>query len=1264
MSETDQPDINGPNSWLIDEYRKVYESDPAAVPETWRQLFESDNGAAPAKTQPVVAEPVAPEKPTVPALSARTPALPTISLSPPKPEPAPAPAPAPAPDEPGEPLRGVKAAIVSNMETSLSVPTATSFRELPAKLLEVNRTILNNHRRRVRGEKVSFTHILGFAIIQAIKDAAPNLANTFATDSAGKPRLVRNDHIHLGLAVDKANDDGSRSLVVPVIENARDMDFSAFVDAYQAQVDKALNGKLTIDDMTGANITITNPGTIGTVQSVPRLMAGQSVIVGLGAIGYPAEYQAADPKLITQLGISKIISVTSTYDHRIIQGAESGLFLQRLHELIIGQDNFYDDLFRSTGVPYVAVEWNIDRGTADNHDSIEGAVAKQMAVNTVINQYRVRGHLIANTNPLSDGKINENRELDPATYGLTIWDLDREYLTGVDSDVYKPVSGKPGTLALRQILGILRDAYARSIGIEYMHITDHDEKRWIQEEVENDDRTLDHETRGRLLEKLNVAEAFEKFLASRYVGQKRFGLEGGESAIPILDAILSHAADGGLERAVMGMAHRGRLNVLVNIMGKDKHTLFSEFEGTLDEQSTQGSGDVKYHLGLKGTHEAPSKNTISVELAPNPSHLEAVDPVVIGMARSYWDQMDTSDRTETIVSPNTGEESTRFKFPVLPILIHGDAAFAGQGVVAESLNFSQVPGYRVGGTIHLIINNQLGYTTAPHQSRTATYSTDVAKTVQAPIIHVNADDPEACLRVAKLAFDFRQRFQKDVVIDMIGYRRFGHNEGDDPSYTQPAMYRKIKERLSVRELYTETLRASGEISLEEADEVTKQFEDLLQLALKETREAASEITRPAMPASPTSGIIPRVDSSVPRKMLDYLYRVLSTTPESFTVHPKLARQFERRDKMWEQGEVDWALAEAFAIGSLMDGGTSVRLSGQDSQRGTFAHRHAVLHDYLVDPTLLAPEDEHLATYTPLSGLDTDSSLWVYDSTLSEYAGLGFEYGYNIAQPNTLVMWEAQFGDFVNGSQIIIDQYLVAAKDKWNLDCGVVMLLPHGYEGQGPEHSSGRMERFLTLCAKDNIQVANVSTAAQYFHLLRRQMLVPVRKPLVIFAPKSGLRSRTTRSRVEDFTTGTFEPLLDDPAITDPSQITRVVFASGKVAHEAMAYRDETYDSSTAIVRIEQLYPLPMDEMLRVCQRYENHTDRVWLQEEPENMGAWNAVKVWTDKHGRLNQLGSGKGLRLVSRHESGSPATGSAAIHRDEQADLMTRTFSPTRKRN
>ena len=1189
----------GANSWLVDEMYEQFRRDPASVGESWQEFFSDyKTQAEVAATAPSTAPVSAPAVAVAPASNGTASAPAAPQLTPTDPE--------------GEPIRGAGMAIVANMERSLSVPTATSFRNVPAKLLEVNRQVINGYRSRHGLSKVSFTHLIGYAVVRAIADAVPVMNGSYVEGADGKPRVIRHEHVNIGLAVDVAKSDGSRTLVVPVLRDADTLNFAEFLVAYDDLVRKVKQNKLQVSDFQGATVSLTNPGTIGTVQSVPRLMPGQGVIVGVGSIDYPAEFQGADEHTLGTLGISKVVTVTSTYDHRIIQGAESGLFLKYVHELLLGEHGFYQSVFTSLGVPYEAVKWRTDHTSLDSEESM---LDKQMQVATLIRVHRVRGHLIADIDPLRWKEPKMPVELDPATYGLTIWDLEREFLTGGVGGVSK--------MTLGDLLGVLRDAYCRTIGVEYMHIQDTEEQRWVQSHFEGVEFQLSKDEKYRVLERLNAAEAFEKFLATKYVGTKRFGLEGAESAIPILDEILSLAADDGLGSSILGMAHRGRLNVLANVMGKSLGSLFKEFEGHVDPNTVQGSGDVKYHLGASGQHTSPRGNNIKIELASNPSHLETVDPIVLGMARAHQDQIDPPG-----------------SFPSLPILIHGDAAFAGQGVVVECLAMSDIMGYRVGGTIHLIINNQIGFTTAPQFARSSMYCSDVAKSVQAPIFHVNGDDPEACLRVARLAFEYRQRFHKDVVIDMVCYRRHGHNEGDDPSYTQPLMYKAIAEKRSTRKLYVETLVGRGDITLDEAEKALDDFQSKLQLALDETRAHAPAPTKVARPPRPV-GVLPHVETGVSRAILDRVFHQLTDYPADFTVHPKLARQFEARAKLYEQGEVEWATGEALAIGSLVIEGHPVRLAGEDSRRGTFSHRHAALID-----------NENERVWIPLAELEGAQKFWVYDSLLSEYAAVGFEYGYAHTNPEALVLWEAQFGDFVNGAQIIIDQYIVAAEDKWGQRNGLVMLLPHGYEGQGPEHSSARIERFLTLCAEDNIQIVNATTAAQYFHVLRRQMHREVRKPLVIFTPKQPLRMKESRSPVSALEHGSFQEVLDDPFVADPSSVKRLVFCSGKVAWDAMAERDKR-GAPVAVVRVEQLYPFPIEQMFNLLSRYPNAREVVWLQEEPSNMGPWHFVehRVWRVKE-------QGYDLRHVARVASGSPATGSMTVHQQELADLMDETFA------
>ncbi len=1207
-------------------YREFLEN-PQNVSESWREFFvgyRPGSGVAMtpiANTPAHAAQEAAAHAVPAHAAPASTPTTPAAPVAPTAPAasngsaPAHA-APAPVQPEGTEPLRGVSAKIVENMEKSLDVPTATSFRDMPARLLEVNRKIVNGHLGRTRGGKISFTHIIGYAVVRAVADFMPAMNNGYFEDEDGKPNIVRRERVGLGIAIDVEKSDGSRTLMVPAIKDADLLDFAGFVDVYDDLVRRGRNGKLTLDDFSGVTVSLTNPGGIGTVQSVPRLMPGQGTIVGLGSIAYPTAFAAADPAKLAEIGVSKVVTITSTYDHRIIQGAESGMFLKSINELLMGEHGFYEGVLETMGVPYDAVKWRRDINPVDDAES---AVERQVKVNTLVNAHRVRGHLIANLDPLGLMERNMHPELDPATYGLTIWDLEREF--SVEELLGPQAKRGRSRMKLADILGIMRDAYARTVGVEYMHMADPDEKAWIQEKVEGASFEATKEQQRHILGRLNAAEALEKFLGTKYIGQKRFGLEGTESAIPILDQLLSSAADNDMADVVIGMAHRGRLNVLVNIVGKDYSQLFEEFEGAITADAVQGSGDVKYHLGQTGTFRSPAGNSIPVSLAANPSHLEAVDPVVMGMARAKMDKT---------------EKQPGRRYPILPVLIHGDAAFAGQGVVTETLNLSQIRGYKVGGTVHLIVNNQLGFTTAPHAARSSEYSTDVAKLIQAPIFHVNADDPEACVRVAELAFNYREKFNKDVVIDMIGYRRHGHNEGDDPSYTQPLMYRAIEERRSVRMLYTEALIKRGDLTVEEAEQALDDFRARLQEALNTTRSVERDPNIVAAQPPAPVGVLPPAETAVDKATLDAVYTSLSAVPEDFTVHPKLASQFSSRDEMFAAGEVDWALGEALAFGTMLYEGTSIRLSGQDSRRGTFSHRHSTLFDYETGDEVV-----------PLSNVSENSTMWIYDSLLSEYAALGFEYGYSVERPEVLTLWEAQFGDFVNGAQIVIDQFIMAAEDKWDQSSGLVMLLPHGYEGQGPEHSSARVERFLLLAAEDNVQIANVTTAGQLFHLLRRQMHRDVRKPLVVFTPKSLLRAKTTRSPVSSLTDGRFLETLEDPNPPAASEVEDLVFATGKVAVDAMARRDET-GAKALITRVEQLYPWPAEQIAAVVAAHPNAKRIAWLQEEPENMGAWNFVK------GRLYERhGDTHKIQRFSRPESGSPSTGSARIHAQEQAQLL-----------
>ncbi|MBI2170011.1 MAG: multifunctional oxoglutarate decarboxylase/oxoglutarate dehydrogenase thiamine pyrophosphate-binding subunit/dihydrolipoyllysine-residue succinyltransferase subunit [Actinobacteria bacterium] len=1119
------------------------------------------------------------------------------------------------------PLRGAAARIVENMEASLGVPTATSVREVPAKLLEVNRVILNNHLGRHGGGKVSFTHLIAFAVLRAI-ERVPNMNAGYVVADDGTPTHVRHEHVNLGLAVDLEKSDGTRTLLVPNIKHADTLDFAELHAAYEELIRRVRQGKIEPDDFAGTTVSITNPGMIGTVHSIPRLMPGQGLIVGVGALTYPAAYEGADPSVLARLGMSKTITLTSTYDHRVIQGAESGEFLRQVHGLLLGEDGFYDDCFRAVGVPYEPARWKPD---VNPLDETEGRVEKQTHVNRLVNMYRVRGHLIADLDPLGAQEPKTHDELDPNFWGLTIWDLDREFFTD-------GIIGKP-RMTLREILGVMRDAYARTVGIEYMHIQEPDQKDWIQERVEGVRVELTPDDKRRILERLNAAEAFERFLNTKYLGHKRFGIEGGESLIPMLDALLSEAADEGFEDAVVGMAHRGRLNILANILGKSHAQIFREFEGDLDPSTTQGSGDVKYHVGAMGKHASPSGNEVTITLASNPSHLEAVDPVVEGMTRALQDQ-------KGHVLERAGDHDAG-RGRVLSVLIHGDAAFAGQGVVAETFNLSALAGYEVGGTVHIVVNNQVGFTASPEAARSSVYATDVAKMVQAPIFHVNGDDPEACVRVIRLALAFRQAFHKDVVVDMWCYRQFGHNEADEPSYTQPLMYQRIEQKRSVRKLYTEVLVNRGDLTVDEAEAALADFQQRLDDAFEQTHQSSPTPVDRARRITADLGV--DVETGVERETLDGIARAVTSWPDGFRVHPKLEKQLVASFGDYsERGEVSWALAEQLAFGSLLLEGVPIRVAGQDSRRGTFSHRHAVLVDY-----------ENEREWCPLSNLDPGQApFMIYDSLLSEYAAMGFEYGYSVAHPDALVCWEAQFGDFANGAQIIIDQFVAAAEDKWGQCSAFTLLLPHGFEGQGPEHSSARMERFLVLCAEDNMRVVQPTTAAQYFHALRRQVHAAVPKPLVVFTPKRYLRMPSSRSGVDHLASGRFLRVLDDPEVDDPDGVKRVLLCSGKIGHELIAARNER-GVPAAVLRLEQLYPLGRDELAEAMGRYRNATDVIWVQDEPENMGPWPTTQA------RLRELlPEGLPLSHATRAESGSPAAGSATIHDAQATALLDTAFA------
>jgi len=1232
----------GANQWLVEEMYSQWLANPDSVDQSWQPILErhhltqhadgttaavSDTEAHPTTgsitvidTDSTVVTKFDPDAPA-PATEAIT--IPVAKTADDAPKTAPVPADLPSTDTAAvtleeineQPqvniLKGMSKTLASNMDASISVPTATSVRQIPAKVLIDNRIVINSHLKRTRGGKVSFTHLIGYAIVQALKEFPSQ--NVFYDEIDGKPASVTPANINFGLAIDIPKPDGSRALLVPNIKRAQKLNFAEFVAAYEDLVKKARNNKLTAEDFKDTSISLTNPGGIGTVHSVPRLTKGQGCIVGVGALDYPAQFQGMSEDQLAMQGIGKIITVTSTYDHRVIQGAGSGEFLKIINELLLGERDFYEQIFADMRIPYSPVVW-----ASDFHWDLADQSGKNTRIQEYINAFRVRGHLIADTDPLEYVQ-RWHPDLDIRSYGLSLWDLDRTFKTGG--------FGGPVKAKFRNMLGILRDSYCRTIGVEYMHIQNPAERIWFQEKLERPYQKPTKEEQFRILNKLNEAEAFETFLQTKFVGQKRFSLEGSESLIPALDQILQAAADSGLDEAAIGMAHRGRLNVLTNIAGKTYGQVFREFEGSSDIKSVQGSGDVKYHLGTEGVFTSGHGTQIKVSLAANPSHLEAVNPVLEGIVRAKQDRLG---------NPET--------YPILPILIHGDAAFAGQGVVPETLQMSGLEGYKVGGTIHIVVNNQVGFTTMPKDSRTSLYSTDVAKTIQAPIFHVNGDDPEAVVRVAQLAFEYRQGFNKDVVIDIVCYRRRGHNEGDDPSMTQPMMYNLIEAKRSVRTLYIDNLIGREDITKEEFDEANANFQQSLEQAFIDVHEAMSETvlmqSRPegiGTTASEKQELLRQ--TAIPQELVEAIGNAHGNEPEGFNVHPKLAQLLQKRVEMSRSGGIDWGFGELLAFGSLLVEGVNVRLVGQDSLRGTFVQRHSVFYDRQTGQE-----------WTPIKYVsEQQAKFQAYNSLLSEYAALGFEYGYSIEEPESLTLWEAQFGDFVNGAQTVLDEFISSAEQKWGQQSSLVMLLPHGYEGQGPDHSSARIERFLQLCAQNNMTIAQPSTPASHFHLLRRQAYTQPRRPLVIFAPKSMLRLKAASSSVEDFTTGSFRPLINDQQNLDAAKVKKVLFCSGKVYWDLLAESQQRGTGDTAIIRLEQLYPTPVEEMKAAIAQFPDAELR-WVQDEPENQGAWTYMGLFMPRYG-VN-------FKVVSRPASASPATGSAKRHAAEQADLISRAFA------
>ncbi|MFU8811762.1 MAG: multifunctional oxoglutarate decarboxylase/oxoglutarate dehydrogenase thiamine pyrophosphate-binding subunit/dihydrolipoyllysine-residue succinyltransferase subunit [Balneolaceae bacterium] len=1201
--------VFGPNSALVEELYNQYQEDPNQVPDYWRTFFDDLNGetaeTAEVETKPATAKKE--ERKEAPAPKAKKPE---------KKEPA---KPAEDTDTRVEKLKGVTSKIADNMDDSLSIPTATSLRVLPMKMLTEDRAIVNRHLLQNGEPKASFTHFIAWAVIKAIQEF-PSINAHYKQKEDGHYKVYPNQ-VNLGIAVDLAAKDGSRNLVVPNIKGVDKMTFKEFLYAYKEIIDKARDGNLELSDFQNTTISVTNPGTIGTISSVPRLMNGQGAIIATGAINYPAEFQSMSQDVLNQLGVSKVMTMTCTYDHRIIQGAESGSFLQKVSTMLNGEEDFYDSIFKDLEIPYEPLPFGEDkfRGQLSGATNTLEQDRRAIAVWRLINMYRMRGHVLADLDPL-EAKPGHSPELDLEYYGLTLWDLDREFYCGG--------LGGLKTAKLRDIIKLLRDTYCGKIGAEFMHLLDLDERKWLRQKMESTTNSpdLSKDQKHDILHKLNQAMAFEQFLHKKYIGHKRFSLEGAETLIPMMHFLMEKAGEEDIDKFFLGMAHRGRLNILVNIMNKPYRKVFADFEGNIDPDTIQGSGDVKYHLGTKGTYETKTGKKIELELLPNPSHLESVNPVVEGAARSLQDQSKDTDAFKKIV----------------PLLMHGDAAFAGQGVVAETLNMSLLRGYETGGTIHVIINNQIGFTTLPEDARSTEYASDLAKMILAPIFHVNGDDPEAAVHAMKMALEYRQNFGKDVVIDLICYRKHGHNEGDEPAFTQPGLYKEIDNHDPVREIYVKELVRKGEFTEEEVQAIFDEFDELLQKAFEDAKSSpALEVTDKMLDRNEKKQKewAEYPDTTYPLEELKEIAVKLNTVPKDFDANPKLLRQLAKRAEAAEknQKKIDWGFAEALAFGSLLKSGKTVRLTGQDVERGTFSHRHAVLHGTKTHERFI-----------PLNNLSDDQgTFYPYNSLLSEFAALGFEFGYSAMDPNALVVWEAQFGDFVNGAQVIIDQYISASEAKWGQHSSLVMTLPHGYEGQGPEHSSARLERFLQLCAEDNMQVANLTTPCQYFHVLRKQILQEKRKPLIIMSPKSLLRHPKAVCRVEDLSASRFKPFIDD-SIDDKQSVKRLVLCSGKVYYDLLAEREKKENKdSVAIGRLEQFYPFPNKDITAALDAYSNLETIVWCQEEPKNMGAWTFVAP------RLAELVNGHKLEYAGRLASASPATGQKKIHDAEQEKLV-----------
>ena len=1240
MSENDFAQGFGTNEWIVEDMREAYLADPASVTQSWREFFSENPqylaGQSPATPSKPLSASVGVQIPGAATASAsRRPVLASEDVSRSDLPPAPT-AQFKSPTSPYaynqahsdasetsngvvesvDTLKGASARTAKNMEASLQIPTATSARAIPAKVLIENRLLINTHLASTRGGKVSFTHLIAWALVESLAEM-PEMNVAYTLDEKGKPALHNPAHVNLGLAIDVPSANGERRLLVPSVKNADTLDLASFIDAYDALVVRARKGQLTVDDFKDTTATLTNPGMIGTLNSVPRLMPGQGLIMGVGAMTYPAAFAGASPETLARQAVGKVLTLSNTYDHRVIQGAQSGELLRLMERKLMGLDGFWNRSFKALRIPHEPVHWDQDV----TYDPLADA-GKPARVAELIHAFRQRGHLAADTDPLAY-RLRRHPDLNFSSYGLSLWDLDRVFPTG-------GLGGKDRA-TLREILQMLRDAYSRYVGVEYMHIQDPAQRRWWQERMEGVTPSIDTAERRRILTKLMQAEAFEVFLQTKYVGQKRFSLEGGESLIVLLDRLIDDAAHDGIEEAAIGMAHRGRLNVLTNIAGKSYGQVFDEFDGNYLTNG-QGSGDVKYHLGTTGTFTGTDDVTTKVSLAANPSHLETVDGVLEGIVRAKLDRS------------GSGADGS---YNVLPILVHGDAAFAGQGVVYEVLNMSQLPGYHTGGTIHVIVNNQIGFTTGNALGRSTTYPSDLAKGLQVPIFHVNGDAPESVARVARWAWEYRQEFHKDVIIDLVCYRRRGHNEGDDPSMTQPVMYNLIDRKPSTFSVYTTNLVGRGDLTEEQCEQLLDAYRDNLEHILNEARAGHLNADTPAYSGPKAGETSHSQPTAVAREVIERIGDAQVSVPEGFQVHSKLMNLLRKRQSMSRQGGIDWGFGELLAFGSLLMEGVPVHMTGEDVRRATFAQRHAVMHD-----------QRNGSEWTPLDYLTPNQAkLSIIDSLLSEYGAMAFEYGYSVERSEGLNIWEGQFGDFANGAQTVIDEYVSSAEQKWGQHSGLVLLLPHGLEGQGPDHSSARIERYLPRCAQDNMRGAPPPTPANHFHTLRDQARREPHRPLILISPKQMLRLKAAVSPVEDFISGGMQTVIgeNDPevlAAAAANKVDRVLLCSGRIYWDLLAHRQHAEDKHTAIVRLEQLYPLDEPALLEALAPFAG-AELVWVQDEPRNQGAW----PWLALH-LPDSITAGRLPRVVARPEAAAPAVGTSAAHVAQQKLLLDEAFA------